>query len=55
MGSTRLSTPEQAFPVIDVMRAEGVELPDPSPVAAMKFEGDSRGGPFDARSLSRIL
>lgn len=41
--------------VIDVMRAEGVELPDPSPVAAMKFEGDGRGGPFDARPLSRIL
>jgi hypothetical protein len=41
--------------VIDVMQAEGVELPDPAPVAAMRFEGDGRGGPFDARPLSRIL
>ena len=41
--------------VIDVMRAEGVELPDPLPIASMAFEGDGRGGPFDARPLSRIL
>jgi len=41
--------------VIDVMLAEGVELPNPSSVTAMKFEGGGRGGPFDARPLSRIL
>ena len=41
--------------VIDVMRAEGMELPDPSPVETLKFEGDGRGGPFDAMPLSRIL
>lgn len=41
--------------VIDVMQAEGVELPDPAPVAAMRFEGDGRGAAFDARPLSRIL
>lgn len=41
--------------VIDVMRAEGVELPDPAPIEPMRFEGDGRGGPFDARPLSRIL
>ena len=41
--------------IIDVMRSEGVELPDPSPVEPMRFEGDGRGGAFDARPLSRIL
>ncbi len=41
--------------VIDVMQAEGVELPDPAPVAAMRFEGDGRGAAFDAMPLSRIL
>ena len=41
--------------VIDVMRAEGVELPDPTPIEPMKFEGDGRGGAFDARLLSYIL
>lgn len=41
--------------VIDVMRAEGIELPDPTPVEPMRFEGDGRGGTFDARLLSRIL
>lgn len=41
--------------IVSLLEAEGIEAPDPGLVEPMRFEGDGRGGPFDARSLSLIL
>ena len=41
--------------IISLLEAEGIELPDARPVELMRFEGDGRGEPYDAKPLSRIL
>lgn len=41
--------------IINVMREEGVALPDTEAVVSMTFEGDGRGSAFDARRLSQVL
>ena len=41
--------------IVSLLEAESIEPPDAKPVESMRFEGDGRGEPFDASSLSRVL
>ncbi len=41
--------------IVSLLEAEGIELPDARAVESMRFEGDGRGEPYEAKPLSRIL
>ena len=41
--------------IVSLLEAEGIEVPDAMPIESLRFEGDGRGDPYDARPLSRIL